>query len=141
MSHLKYTKLSPFAYDLFKASPSSVGFDLRAVENVRIDPHSVTCVSTGISIEPPEGTYVRLASRSSLALLGISVEGGVIDPDYRGEIKVIMLNHTKTPVEFEKGMRIAQLIPEKASWPEVVQVVSLDTTERGDKGFGSSGKF
>lgn len=141
MSQLKYTKLSSSAQDLYRASPYSVGFDIRSTEDVQIGPHSIITVPTGIAIEPPAGTYTRLASRSSMALRGISVEGGVIDPDYRGELKVIMINHTNIPIDLPKGMRIAQLIPEKAAFPEAIEATALENTERGFKGFGSSGTF
>ena len=72
-------------------------------------------VPTGIAIDPPPGTYVRIAPRSGLALKGITVEGGVIDPDYRGEVNVLLINSSQRKFQIHKGDRIAQLIFEQRS--------------------------
>ena len=90
----------------------------------------------------PHGTYGRIASRSGLALdHGITVRGGVIDPDYRGEIKVILYNESRDTYYLAQSERMAQLIVEKfmVCEPKLYEECMASKTERGDKGFGSSG--
>lgn len=97
-------------------------------------------VSSGISIAVPEGHYGRMAPRSGLAVKKfIDIGAGVIDCDYRGEIMILMFNFSNEDFEVKKGERVAQLIIEKISLPDVVQVENLDDTERGEGGFGSTG--
>ncbi len=97
-------------------------------------------VRTGCSVAIPPGYYGRIAERSSLAWkYGVSVGGGVIDCDYRGEVKVILSKDNDMFFSVRHGDRIAQLILEKISTPEVEVVESLDDTERGEGGFGSTG--
>ena len=137
---LKFSKLVPSAFDLVRATPNSVGLDIKSIEDVDLEPWERVIVRTGLNVEPPDGTYVRIASRSGLASRGISVQGGVIDPDYTGEIKVILYNHSNYTFEIKRGMRIGQLITESVVFPLVIQVEKQDTvTQRGDNGFGSSG--
>ena len=87
----------------------------------------------------PEGTYGRIAPRSCLATKGISVDAGVIDADYRGEVKVLLVNHNSTEYEVRKGDRIARLIVERLDDQDWLEGEELDVTERREKGFGSSG--
>jgi hypothetical protein len=88
----------------------------------------------------PGNTYARVAPRSGLALKsGITVGAGVVDSDYRGEIKVLLFNHGTEPFEVTHGMRITQLILENYSSLPIVQVDTLLETQRGDSGFGSTG--
>ena len=137
---LKVKKLYSCAHDLCRATSKSVGFDIKSIEDIELLPWNKIIVKTGISVEPPEGTYIRLASKSGLAARGVTVEGGVIDPDYTGEVKVILYNHSNNFVQVRSGMKIAQLIIEKVSFPTLVYVDKLnELTERGDNGFGSSG--
>lgn len=89
----------------------------------------------------PEGTYGRIASRSSLSVLHkVEVVAGVIDPDYRGEIFVNLFNHSKNDFIINIGDRIAQIICEKISIPKLEEVYHMPETTRGSGGFGSSGK-
>ena len=137
---LKFCKIVSTAFDLVKATPQSVGFDIKAIEDVELQPWNHKIIRTGIKILPPDGTYIRIASRSGLAAKGITVEGGVIDPDYTGEIKVILYNHSDEVFQVECGMKIAQLIAERVVFPTVIKVDHLsEQTKRGDSGFGSSG--
>ena len=123
-----------------KATPMSVGFDLKSYEDTTIDSNGICIVRTGLKVHSPLGTYIRLASRSGLASKGITVQGGVIDPDYTGEVKVILYNHTHEPFLISKGMRIAQMIPEKVEFPELqMKEGGFNATSRSDSGFGSSG--
>jgi dUTP pyrophosphatase len=97
-------------------------------------------VSTGIAIGIPNGTYGRVAPRSGLAAKhGIDVGAGVIDPDYTGEVKVILFNNSDNDFEIKKGDRIAQLILEKVLTPEIKELGELAKTLRGEGGFGSTG--
>ena len=122
-----------------KGSNGAAGWDVATTMAVQIDPGERRLLSTGLALELPRGCYGRLASRSSLASQGLEVAGGVIDADFRGEVKVIMVNHGSQPKVFEVGDRIAQIIVEKIA--EVPMVVSsrLSSTVRGEGGFGSSG--
>ena len=96
-------------------------------------------IHTGISTLAPPGTYIRIAPRSGLALKGIDVEAGVVDPDYRGEIMVLMASYVSHSFQIEKGMRIAQLILERiVSNAEVVEVTELPQSSRASGGFGST---
>jgi dUTP pyrophosphatase len=128
----------------FKASEGAAGYDLFSAGRYTVEPRGRQIISTGIAIHMPPGVYGRIAERSSLGANGIKVNGGVIDPDYRGEIKVILENLSNIPYSVNPGDRIAQLILEKyVSVP--VKVVSkladiFGSTERGEGGFGSTGK-
>jgi dUTP pyrophosphatase len=93
-----------------------------------------------LQIAVPRGTYGRIASRSGLAaIFGISVGGGVIDADYRGNVRVILFNHSDVDYLACKGDRVAQLICEKINTADVVLCTTLDNTARGAAGFGSTG--
>jgi len=122
-------------------SNSAAGFDIYSVDSMEILPNSRKLVSTGISIKLPFGVYGRIAPRSGLAVKnGIHVGAGVIDQDYRGEIKVLLFNLSNEIFYIQKGDRIAQLICEKYETPIIRVVVDkLDETERGHGGFGSTG--
>lgn len=97
-------------------------------------------VKTDIQIEVPFGTYGRVAPRSGLAWKNfIDVGAGVIDQDYRGNVGVILFNHSETDFDVKKGDRIAQLICERIVYPNLAQVDSLTDTVRGEGGFGSTG--
>lgn len=124
-----------------RATLGSVGYDLKSVEDVIIPAHGRKLVNTGIKIQVPSGTYGRIAPRSGLANKnGIDIGAGVIDPDYQGEVKVVMFNHDDKDFKINIGDRIAQLIFEKVATP-FINVVSSFTqdTSRGSGGFGSSG--
>lgn len=97
-------------------------------------------VQTDIQIEVPEGTYGRIAPRSGLAWKNsIDVGAGVIDQDYRGNVGVILFNHSDDDFEVKKGDRIAQLICERITYPVVEEAKSLSETARGAGGLGSTG--
>ena len=137
---LNFVKMFPDVSIPYKASSKSVGFDLESYQNIVIPCNGISIINTGLKVQPPRGTYIRLASRSGLACKGISVQGGVIDPDYTGEVKVILYNHTSEPFEVIKGMRIAQMIPEKAAFPRLNEREGhFKITSRCENGFGSTG--
>ena len=133
----KIQLLDPNAKVPTKATPGSAGYDLHASKDISIKAQSRELVSTGIAALAPPGTYLRIAPRSGLALKGIDVVAGVVDPDYRGEIKVIMANFGPTAFVVSQGTRIAQMIFERVlSNLEAEVVSSLPTSSRGTGGFG-----
>ncbi len=102
----------------------------------------IRLVSTGLVMELPEGVECQVRPRSGLSLKhGITLPNspGTIDPDYRGELKVIMQNLGKEPFALERGARIAQLVFARFETPEVSEVEELSSTKRGSSGFGSTG--
>ncbi|MEM5804120.1 MAG: dUTP diphosphatase [Candidatus Aenigmatarchaeota archaeon] len=138
---LKVKKLISSAKIPLRATEFSAGYDIFSVENVLIPRGQHKLIKTGIAIECPPGTYARIAPRSSLALKnGIHIGAGVIDPDYRGEIGVIMFNLGADDFEVRFGDKIAQIILEKFMIADVEEVQELAQSDRGSKGFGSSGK-
>ena len=127
------------------ATQSSAGLDLKAVlaEAVTLDPLERKIVGTGLKIALPEGYEAQVRPRSGLAAKhGITVLNapGTIDADYRGEIGVILVNLSNEPFTIQPGERIAQLVVAQYSQVEWSPVESLDTTQRGEGGFGSTGK-
>ena len=123
-----------------RESPGAAGYDLSSVDDVTVPPGGRAIVRTGLSFAVPEGTYGRVAPRSGLAAKhGIDVLAGVIDEDYRGEVCVILLNAGDEPFRIAAGDRIAQLVLERIATPMVVVVKDLDSTARGDGGFGATG--
>ncbi len=143
---LKITKLD-HAKDLdlpAYATAQSAGMDLCAAVNtsIIIKPHEIAIIPTGISIGLMHGFEAQIRPRSGLAAkFGITVLNtpGTIDPDYRGEIKVILINHSVNDFVIERGMRIAQMVIAKYEHVILEEVQSLDDTARGEKGFGSTG--
>lgn len=122
-----------------RMSNGAAGYDLCSVEDVVIAPRGIGKVNTGICIRVPEGTYGRVGPRSGLAIKGIDVGAGIIDRDYTGLVQVILYNHSDNEFKMVKGDRVAQLVIEAIQTPMVMVVSSLDATERGASGFGSTG--
>lgn len=138
---LKVQKLSKDAVIPTIAEPGSIGYDLCSTVDFTLPSSQMCSVSTGVAIELPEGVYGRVAPRSGLAVRsGIDVLAGVIDPSYRGEVKVVLINHGQRSVFFPSGSRIAQLVLERAEVFPTQEVDFLSTTERGSNGFGSTGQ-
>jgi len=127
-----------------RMSQHAAGSDLVACldKNLEIDPGEVKIIPTGIKLEIPQGYEAQVRPRSGLAFKhGITVLNtpGTIDSDYRGEVKVILINHGEEPFLIEDGMRIAQLIINKVETPEFEVVGELTETVRGAGGFGHTG--
>ena len=139
MSQLFVKKLRENAVIPSRQTSGSVGFDLTTTMDIIIMPHKTELIQTGIAICIPVGHYGHIMPRSGWAVKGLAVNAGVIDQDYRGEIKVVCFNTTPSPIEISKGNRVAQLIIEKISVPEVVVVEEFEQTTRNTNGFGSSG--
>ena len=147
MAQVKIKKLDPNATIPTSGSAFAAGYDLYACLSgdgeVTIPAHHTVMVPTGIAVALPEGTFGGLFARSGLA----SREGlrpancvGVVDSDYRGEIRVGLHNLSAEPYTVQPGERIAQMIIMPYFAPEIVEVASLSETDRGAGGFGSTGK-
>jgi len=124
------------------ASPGAAGLDLKSSEDVELAPLERKLVKTGLWIAVPEGYEAQVRPRSGLALRhGITLVNspGTIDSDYRGEVGLIVINLGKDVVKLSKGDRVAQLVVTPVARVEVRSVDSLDDTERGAGGFGSTG--
>ena len=120
---------------------NAAGYDVYSVSGLSIPAGGRALVATGLKIAAPPGTYIRVAPRSGLAWKhGVQTGAGVVDEDYRGEIKVLLLNHGAEEFRVGKGDRVAQLVFERIATPALKAVASLDGTERGAGGFGSTGK-
>ncbi|KAG6499120.1 hypothetical protein ZIOFF_038876 [Zingiber officinale] len=137
--HVLVKKTSQHAVLPQRQTEGSAGLDISASHAAVIEPYGRDIVHTCLRIKIPYGYYGRLASRSGLAWKNrIEVGAGVIDSDYRGEVKVLLFNRTNIPVYISPQQNIAQLILEKIVFPEVYEVPHLSYSERGDKGFGST---
>src|SRR4029077_14341393 len=112
------------------------GYDLYSAESVIIQPRTRRLVDTGLAIAIPPGTYARIAPRSGLSVKGLDIGAGVVDSDYRGPLKALLINNSDIPFQINQGERMAQLILEHIENPECVTVVdSLPETTRGNRGF------
>ncbi|CAI2166419.1 16060_t:CDS:2 [Funneliformis geosporum] len=124
----------------FRGSGQAAGYDLFSAADMVIPAEGKALIPTDLSIGIPAGTYGRVAPRSGLALKNfIDCGAGVIDPDYRGPLGVLLFNHSKLDHQVKEGDRIAQLILERIRTPNVIEVDELEGTERGLNGFGSTG--
>jgi dUTP pyrophosphatase len=138
---LKIKKLSDKAIVPKRCSDFAAGYDLHTAYDCIIPPNNKFMIKTDLQIEFPSGTYGRIAPRSSVAWNHfLSVGAGVIDSDFRGNICIILFNHSNEHVTFKAGDRVAQLICEKIKCPIIKEVDILTQTKRNDMGFGSTGK-
>ena len=133
----KSVQIPSYAYE------GDAGLDLRANDDMIIEPHCRVLVPTGLAIALPEGYAGFVQPRSGMALkLGLSIANtpGLIDSHYRGELKIICINlDPKEAINIERGERIAQLVIQRVPIVDLVEVDELDETDRGTGGFGSSG--
>ena len=142
MIEIKYIALRDGAHIPQKAHEDDAGFDLYASEDFTLKAHSFGCVPTAISIELPTGYEAQVRPRSGLAARhGVTVLNapGTIDAGYRGEVKVILINHGEEDFEITAGMRIAQMVISPVLQARFVEASSLTESDRGEGGFGSSG--
>ena len=134
-------KLDPGAFMPGRAHPTDAGLDLRTPRPVYLMPHSSTVIDTGVHVQLPPGTYGKLESKSGLNVKHDIVScGGTIDEPYTGSIKVKLYNLGGEPYRFEAGDKIIQLIVQPCLYEPVEEVDELEATDRGDKGFGSTGR-
>ncbi|MEH6701242.1 dUTP diphosphatase [Parasphingorhabdus sp.] len=120
----------------------SAGMDVRAAEALTIAPGKRGLAGTGFAFAIPEGYEIQVRPRSGLALKkGISIPNspGTIDSDYRGELKVILINHGEDDFVIQRGDRIAQIVVAPVQRGNLVETDNLDDTARGSGGFGSTG--
>jgi dUTP pyrophosphatase len=126
-----------------RATPHAAGYDVRSAAAVELAPGQIALVPTGLVMELPIGIECQVRPRSGLALKhGITLTNspGTIDPDYRGELGIILQNLGSAPVRLERGERIAQLVFARFETPRIEEGVDLAATTRGDGGFGSTGR-
>jgi dUTP pyrophosphatase len=124
------------------ATAGAAGMDVVSAEDVVIAPGGRHAVATGLAVAIPHGFEMQVRPRSGLALKhGITVPNapGTIDSDYRGEVKVILINHGAEPFAIVRGDRVAQLVVAPLVQGAWMEVAELDSTERGEGGFGSTG--
>lgn len=126
-----------------RATPHAAGYDVRSTqEDFHLEPGEIRAVSTGLMLELPPGIECQVRPRSGLAARhGITIPNspGTIDPDYRGEVKVLLFNGGAERVAIRRGDRIAQLVFARFEVPDVVESADLSQTSRGVDGFGSTG--
>ncbi|XP_041799362.1 deoxyuridine 5'-triphosphate nucleotidohydrolase, mitochondrial isoform X2 [Chelmon rostratus] len=138
---LRFAKLSENATTPTRGSAKAAGYDLYSAYDYCIGPLDKAIVKTDIQIAVPHGCYGRVAPRSGLAAKNfIDVGAGVVDEDYRGNVGVVLFNFSKETFEVKKGDRVAQLVCEKICYPDLEEQKTLDETERGAGGFGSTGR-
>ena len=146
MDSLLYTRLREYAIEPTKGSTEAAGYDLYIPSNEDVIPipaHETRLIGTGIAIELPKGTFGAIFARSGLATKqGLRPANcvGVVDSDYRGEIKVALHNDTNEHRIITGGERIAQLIVMPYVCVDLVETDELSSTERGEGGFGSTGR-
>lgn len=145
MNSIRVKKLHPNAKLPTYGSCEAAGADLYACldEAVTIAPGEIFWVPTGIALEVPKGCAGLVYARSSLGAkrgLAPANKVGVVDSDYRGEIRVVLLNHSKQPQTLEPGERVAQFVITPVLQPQYELVEELSDTDRGAGGFGSTGK-
>jgi dUTP pyrophosphatase len=139
---LKVKKLHPDAKIPNYANPGDAGMDLFAVEDDLIKAGERKVIPTGVAFALPKGTVGLVWDKSGIASKhGVTTLSGVLDEGYRGEIRVVMHNLSSNDFVIEKHMKLAQLLVHKIESPEVMEVEELDSTDRGEGGFGSSGRF
>ncbi len=126
-----------------RATPHAAGYDVRTATDVEIAPGQIALVPTGLVMELPEGIECQVRPRSGLALrhwLTLPNSPGTIDPDYRGELCIIVQNLGSVAVRLGRGERIAQLVFARFEAPRVEEAADVRATARGKGGFGSTGR-
>nr|ALS05253.1 deoxyuridine 5 -triphosphate mitochondrial isoform X2 [Tortanus forcipatus] len=137
---LQVAKLSANAIIPTRGSVRAAGYDLYSAYDYTIPAGGKVLAKTDIQVKVPHGTYGRVAPRSGLAWKNhIDIGAGVVDEDYRGNVGVVMFNHSKDDFTIRAGDRIAQLVCEKIEYPDIEVMDTLDETVRGEGGFGSTG--
>ena len=133
-----FQRLSGKAISPHRATPGSVGYDLFTPIDLLIQPKEQKTVFLNLAVMPPEGYYAQLMSKSGLTVLyELEVKAGVINPDFTGNIGVVLKNNSDQLVECIAGEQIAQLLFIKVATPTLIPVPSLARTERGEYGFGA----
>lgn len=121
----------------------SAGFDLCATEVAIIEPHKTVIIGSGLSFEIPEGFFGAVYARSGLGIkngIRLANDVGIIDSDYRGEVKIALHNDSDVPFTITKGMRCCQMLIQPVVQCEIEEATDLTDTERGQGGLGSTGR-
>jgi len=142
MTGIRIRRISEDAVLPSYAHKGDAGMDLYSIEEKVIEPGGTALIRTGIQIELPEFTEAQIRPRSGLALkhsVTVLNSPGTIDEGYRGEICIILINHGRESFTVEKQMRIAQMVIAKFVHASITEAGELSSTERAERGFGSSG--
>jgi len=138
---IKFKKLNENAVAPTYAFKFDAGMDLYCLENISVEPNQRVQIGTGIAMEIPEGFVGLIWDKSGLShKSGLKTVGGVVDSQYRGEIKVGMINLSNETYNFEAGQKIAQMLIQKVEQVDLMESDTLSETDRGEGGFGSTGK-
>lgn len=136
---IEYSKTK---YPMAKAHSTDSGFDLKSVEEFSLEPGEIKLISTGIRLALPKGYEAQVRPKSGLSSKGFMVYLGTVDNEYRGEVKVIAQNNSIKKIDIKDGQKIAQIVFNKLDNIELLELSNIqEDTERGDGGFGSTGKF
>lgn len=136
---LRFKQLDSRAVLPARGSALAAGLDITTIEDLEIQPKQRALALTGLAVAIPPGFYGRVAPRSGLAVKqGLDVLAGVIDSDYRGELRCVLYNTGDEPIRLPAGSKICQLIVEQIITPEATWASDLDATARGAGGFGST---
>lgn len=136
---VKFKRLSPYAKAPEKAYQDDSCFDLFALESYSIPPYEVKLIKTGIALEIPKGYEGQVRGRSGLGKQGIFVFLGTIDAGYRGDIGIVVFNTTPEYFRCSRGTKLAQLAIKPVLDVKLIEADDLEESERGSKGFGSTG--
>lgn len=123
-----------------RAHPGDAGLDLFALNDGVLAPHEPAKLRTGIAMAIPEGHVGLICDRSSMGAKGVRTLGGVVDSGYRGEVQVLLINLRNEPLTVRAGDKIAQMLVLPVNLAQVEEAKSLDNTQRGAGGFGSTGR-
>lgn len=141
MVTIKFRKINEHATIPSYANPGDAGLDLHSTEDYTLQPGERRSFGLGFQAEFPEGHVAHVWDKSSLSFKhGITTLGGVIDSSYRGEYMIVLLNTSQVPYEIKKGDKIAQLVITPIVHAEIEHAENLESSIRGEKGFGSSGR-
>lgn len=141
VKEIPFKRVDPEALPPTRMTTGAVGYDLYVSQGVTIPPGKGELIPTGIAFEFPEGWFATVHLRSSMCKRGLLGSVGVVDEDFRGTVRVQAFNMTDEDILIVPGERIGQIVFHKYHLPTLVEVDrDLEPTERGDKGFGSTGK-
>ncbi len=138
---LRIERLSPQAKLPQKAHPGDAAYDFYANDYYSLEPQQQAIIKTGVKMAIPEGFVGLIWDKSGLASQGLTTIGGVIDANYRGEVKVILKNLSQKVFKIIPGQKVAQILIQEIAKIKIKEEKITNTTERQDRGFGSSGQF
>jgi len=137
---VKIKRLHPDAIIPIIGSEHAAGFDIFSIEDKTLNPGEIHPIQTGIAIEIPTGKVLHIWDRSGMGMRGLKIHGGVVDSDYRGEIKAILVNNSNIPQEIKKGERVCQGVIIDYHQAEFIEVEELSESPRGENWNNSTGR-